>query len=127
MAKLEAVRQRLLRTVQAHRNVIDLPFLGASLEGLLGEQVDAQGRVIEFRVPGPARKRQMDRVRDLRGQFVGGERRNETDDSFGNAFGNRRQVRLGADRSAAVGTFDAAQDAGREWVQWNRTRDNGGK
>ena len=27
-----------------------------------------------------------------------------------------RQVRLGADRSAAVGTFDAAQDAGREWA-----------
>jgi hypothetical protein len=34
-------------------------------------------------------------MRDLRGQFVHGEGRNETDNTFGNALGNRRQVRLG--------------------------------
>ena len=104
---LEAVGQRLFRTVDAKPDAIHLVRFDAFRERAACKPKHAERRMLESRRLGTARQRNVDFMRNLGGNLVVSEGRDEADHSGGNLQRDGYEVGI-AERGEVCQTVEAA-------------------
>src|SRR5659263_172258 len=109
VSKLEAVGERLLRTVDVYTYAIELLYFNTLRERLTGEAVSLDWRVVESGFLGATRQRHMNLVGYLCGELMKRQCGNQADHATGNSGRNGDQVRI-SQRWAIAETIQPTAD-----------------